>query len=178
VRGVFDHDEAAPLGQRQDGVHVARMAAVVQDEDRLRPLRESCLHVRRVEVEVVRACDVAEDGRGSGVHDRVRRRDEVQRREDDLVSVPAAGGEQGEVEGGGAVRDGDRVACAGELGERLLELLDARAHAPPARTHDCEHVVDELLADGDVGERLPANPKSSSARLAVDGDRVQEVTRA
>ena len=136
------------------------MAAVVQDEDRLRPLGESRLHVGRVEVEVVRACDVAEDGRGSGVHDRVRRRDEVQRREDDLVSLPAAGGEQGEVEGGGAVRDGDRVACAGELGERLLELLDARAHAPPARTHDCEHVVDELLADGDVGERhLPTRSR-------------------
>ena len=72
------------------------------------------LEVLGADVEVVLAADIAEDRCGAGMHDRVRRRDEVERRHKHLVSGAAAGGEQREVERGRAVRDRQGVTCPGE----------------------------------------------------------------
>ena len=70
------------------------------------------LEVGGVEVQVVGAGDVAEDRRRPRVPDRVRRGDEVERREDDLVARAAARGEQREVQRRGAVGDRERVLRA------------------------------------------------------------------
>ena len=100
-----------------------------------------------------RADDVAEDRLGARVLDRVRRRDEVQRRHHHLVAGATADCEQREVERCGAVGDRDRVLGAAERGELALELLDPRPHAPPAGADNLEHGLDELVVDDHVGER-------------------------
>jgi hypothetical protein len=79
----------------------------------------------------------------------------VQRRDDDLVVRAAAHGQQRQVKGRRAVRDGDRVRGAAEGREVRLELLDSRPHAPPAGAHHPEHGVDELVVDEDVAEWNP-----------------------
>ena len=151
--GILDHDEVMPVGDLPHGLHVARETAVVEDDDRLRPGPDRGLEVRRVEVEVVRADDVAEDRRRACVHDRVRGSHEVERREHDLISRADSGREQGEVQGGGAVRDRQGELDADELAERPLELLDLRPHAPPAGLHDIVHSGPQFIVDLHVGER-------------------------
>ena len=57
------------------------------------------------------------------------------------------------MQGGGAARDGDHVAHAVEVGERVLEALDARARAVPALGEDGKRGLDVVLGHDHVGER-------------------------
>ena len=70
----------------------------------------------------VSAGDVGEHRRRAGVGDRIRRGDERQRRDDDLVARPEPGRHRHEVQRRGAVRHRHGVLGAGVGGERLLEL--------------------------------------------------------
>ena len=151
--GILDHEEVVPVGDLPHGLHVAGETAVVEDDDGLRPGPDRGFEVRRVEVEVVRADDVAEDRRRTRVRDRVRGGHEVERREHDLVSRADTGREQREVQRSRSVRDRQGELDADELGELALELLDLRAHAPPAGLHDVVHSRPQFSVDQHVGER-------------------------
>ena len=161
--GILDHEEVVPAGDLPHGLHVAGETAVVEDDDGLRPGPDRGFEVRRVEVEVVRADDVAEDRRRTRVRDRVRGGHEVERREHDLVSRADTGREQREVKRSRSVRDRQGELDADELGELALELLDLRPHAPPAGLDDVVHSRPQLIVDLHVGERNL--PQALSRRL-------------
>ncbi len=151
--GVLDDHQPVPVRDRGDRFHVAGEPPVVQDDYGLR-LRADCrLEVGRIEVQLLRPHDVDEDRLGAGVTDCVGGGDEVERRDEHLVARPASNRQKCQVQSRGAVRHGDRVAGAAELGELPLELLDAGAHAPPARLDGLQSGVHELVVDDHVGQR-------------------------
>src|SRR5215207_6828765 len=84
---------------------------------------------------------------------RIRGRNEVERRQDDFVIRATADGEKGKVECGRAVRNGKGVARITERRERPLELLHARSHAPPAGAHGLGGGPHKLVLDSHVSER-------------------------
>ena len=157
VRRVLDDRQPPRAGERPHRVHVARVARVVERDDRLRAVAERRLDVGWIEIRLIRSENVAEDGLGSRVHDRVRGGDEVQRRDDHLVSRAAPDGQEAEVERRRPVGHRDGVRRSAERGELALELLDSRAHAPPAGAEGLQRSAGEVLVDHDVRERhLPA----------------------
>jgi hypothetical protein len=164
MRRILDDPQAVFRRDPVDRVHVAREAAVMQCEDRLRRRRHRRLDVVGVEIEVGVAEDVAEDRRRSGVEDRVRGGHEVERRKHDFVPGPALDREQRQVQRGRSVSDGDRVPGPGELGECLLESIHAGAHRPPARGHGFARRLHELVVDDGVRQGDPpagfAHPSS------------------
>ena len=153
VRCVFDQRDPAARRELDDLVHAARVAAVVHDEDCACLLADRSLDVSRVRGEILRPDDVAEDGRCTGVCNRVRRRDEVERRHDDLVAGAAADGEQRKMDGRRPVRDCERVLRAGQRRELALELGHPRSHAPPAGPHDFGDRLLDRVVDAQVGKR-------------------------
>src|SRR5256885_7576996 len=104
-----------------------------------------------------RGIGVDEDRRRAAVAHGVRRCDEGQARDEDLVARPDPDGDQGEVERRGTVGDGDRVAGAAERSELALELRDERAERadPPGADGSDDIgkllVADERLIDRDAG---------------------------
>ncbi len=124
VGRVLDDGEAVTLCDLVERGHVAGETGVMQDNHRLRLLRNRRLHICRIEVQFLGADDVAENRLGAGVLDRVRRGDEVQRRNHHLVAGPATDGQQGQVQRRGAVGDGDGV-----LG--TAERWRTRSRTPP-----------------------------------------------
>ena len=108
---------------RRDPRHVDRMAVEMHDEDRLRARRHRGLDgVGRHPVGD--RVDVGEDRLGADVEDRVDRGHERQRGHDHLVARPDAGGQQREVQRGGAADDrADRGRRSVELREQRLELV-------------------------------------------------------
>ena len=153
VRSVLYDRKPMPVGDLGDCVHRTWKAGVVQGDHCLRSRCDGGGDVLRVEVELVGTDDVTEDRLCPGVDDRVRGGDEVERRDDDLVSRLATHCEQGQMERGGPVGDRDRVRSAAKGRELALELLHPRAHAPPARADGLEHRIGELVVDTDVRER-------------------------
>jgi len=143
------------FGELDDRLHPAGMAAVVEHDDRPRRRRDRSLDVLDVQIQVVRALDVAEDGRRADVDDGVRRGDEVQRRDDDLVARGATDGKKRHVQRRSAVRDCEGVLRVAELCERRLELHHARPHAPPAGADSFGDRLLDLLVDDEVRERPP-----------------------
>ena len=85
---------------------------------------------RRVEHERV-GIDVDEDGRRALVEHHVGRRDERDRRRDDLVARADAGGAHQQVQAGRAARDGDGVLAAAERRE-LASRSGARTGRAPS----------------------------------------------
>jgi hypothetical protein len=156
---LFDGDFA-------DGIHVACVAAVVKDDDRLRLRPERSSQVVGVEVQVFVAPHVAEDRRGAGIGDRVRRCDEVERGQHDLVTGPATDREQREVDRRRPIGDRERVLDPEEVRVRAFELGDARPHAPPARVERLRDRVPELRVDADVGKRYGPTCRLVAAQRA------------
>src|SRR5881227_2138801 len=97
VRRILDYGDAVLRRKLNDLVHCARMAAVVQHDDGSRGRRDRGFDTAHIEVQVVRALDVAKDRRRTHMDDRVRGGDEVQGRNDDLVARGAADCEQRQV---------------------------------------------------------------------------------
>ena len=127
MRRVLDHRQATPFGDLVNRFHVAREAAVVQDDDRLRARPDRSLEVGRVEIQVVRAENVAEDRGRSGVRDRVCGGDEVERWQHDLVARGAPRSEQRQMQRGRPVGDGE-----GMLAPRRTRRKPPRMRAPSA----------------------------------------------
>ena len=153
MRCILDEDEPVAFGDRRNRCQVARKTAVVNDDDCLRSLADCSSDVLGVEIEVDFACDVTEDRGRAGVFDRIRSGDEVERGDDDLVSRTASRRKQGEVKRGRAVRNGEGVPSATELGELALERCNARPHTPPARRDCFADDSSHLVGDDDVGQR-------------------------
>ena len=136
----------------------------MQHDDGLRLRVPPRLQVGRVEVQVVVAEDVAEDRRRAGVRDRVRRGDEVERGQNDLVARAAADGEEREVQRRSPVGDRERVRHAKNSAKRAR----TRRRAGPCSTSPSRalgHGRAQLVVDADVRERhepleLGASPVS------------------
>jgi hypothetical protein len=104
----------------------------VDDEERLELLlRDRALDLRRIDEERV-GIDVHEDRRRSAVDDRVRGRDEGERRREDPVARTDVVRQQGRVERDGAVAHRHRVARAHLAREVLLEAGDLGPGRPLA----------------------------------------------
>ena len=125
----------------------------MEQDHGLRARPERSLEIGWIEVEIAGAEDVAEDRRRADRRDGVRRSDEVERWQDDLVARTAAEREERKVERGGAVRDGESMTRSGELSKRLLEPLDARPHTPPTGGKRLAAGLEELRVHADVGQR-------------------------
>ena len=136
--------------------------------------RDRGLEIRRVEVQVVLTHDVAEHRQCADASHGVRGCDEVERRENDLVTRPATDGEQCEVQCSCAVRHGKRMSGPDDLPERVLQLGNARAHAPPARCDRVSARGEQLVIDQDVrqwdapGDRLRSRCAPQAWRSPTD----------
>ena len=140
-RAVLDDEAVVAAGDREHALHVDRQPEVVDDRDRARPRGDQALQLIEVDVAGARL-GVDEDGLGAARLDRVRHRHVRLRGHQHLVARAELEEEVGEVERRHAGRGRDRVRCAGEVGERGLELLHARA-------------VRERGAAEHVGDRRP-----------------------
>jgi len=62
MRRVLDDREPPPVRDREHGVHVAGIAAVMEDKQRLGSRAQGGFEVLGIQVEIARPLDVAEDG--------------------------------------------------------------------------------------------------------------------
>ena len=92
-RVLYDGKPVA-VGDLSDCVHRTWKSRVVQGKHNLRSPGDGRRDVLGIEIELIRTDDVAEDWLGACVDDRVRGGYEVERRNDYLVSRPAADREQ------------------------------------------------------------------------------------
>ena len=100
-----------------------------------RPRRHRVVDLADVEVER-RRVDVDQHRRRTREPDDVRGRGEGVGRDDHLVALPDPEREHGQVEGGGAIRDGDGVLDPAGRRDELLQLLDLRPHRQGAGLED------------------------------------------
>src|SRR5436309_9549094 len=150
--GVFDDGDAAVPSGGEDRVHLGGLAVQVGRHDRRGLARDDGGDLRGVHV-VRRPIDVDEDRLRAAEQDRRRGREERQGRDHHLLARTDAVREQGDVEGRGAVRDGDRVLPVEVLGERLLECLDLRALGEHPGPEDLTHRREFLFAEDRAGDR-------------------------
>jgi hypothetical protein len=141
LRGVLHdrHAERLDLGHRRD------VAEQVHHDHRLRARRQRGAHSLGRDAEGLRV-DVAEDGPRAGRRDRLGRRVEGERGNDDLVAGPDAEREQRQGDGVGPVRDADRVRHAEVAGPLLLERGDLRPEDEPPAVDDLRDARGDLVA--------------------------------
>ena len=157
LRGVLDEAQPVRGGERLQRRHRARLTEEVHREDQLRLRGDRPLDLRDVEVER-RRVDVDEDGHGAEARDAACRREEAERRGDDLVAGPEIERHQRDEERVGAARDADRVLDAEVRGDGALEGLDLRAEDEvPVRRDALEGGAklrhQRLILRGEVEER-------------------------
>ena len=148
--------------------HSHGKAAVVEHHDRLRPWRDRSLDVVRVEIEVVRPEDVAEDRRRAGVANRVRHRDEGQRGE--ITSSPGPTPAARSARCSAAVPLLTAIACRAPVnaGEPILELRHPGPGAPPPGADRVRRGLASSVVSDDVGERHdPAAEESHDPRNLI-----------
>ena len=130
-RGILDDLDAVPLRDVVDRADVARETDLVDRQDGFRAFGDPFLDVAGVDVE--RPCvDVAEDDVRARVEHRVRRSDERERRDDDLVAAADADARQRQMQSGRAGGRRDAVPRADVRRDRPLELGDLRTLRHPA----------------------------------------------
>ncbi len=101
--GVLDDDEVVFVGDSSESRQIARETAVVHRHDGPRRRGDRGGDICRIEVQVVRAENVAQNRGGSHGANHIGGGHEGQRRHDDLVARADADGEQGDVDCGSAV---------------------------------------------------------------------------
>src|ERR1019366_342945 len=143
---ILDKGEAAFGGHAAERREVGGASYLVDGQYRLGARargggRKPWVHVERGRVYV------GEHRPGAAVEDGIGRCDEAVRRDDHLVAGADPGRKQGEVQGGRAAGNGDRVRGPDPVGEGALELGDARSLGDPA-------AADRL---GDQGDLLVAH---------------------
>ncbi len=168
LRAVLDQHQPVLVAQRSQRADVRRVATEVDRHDRACPGCDAPRRVLGVDVEVVRAADVAQHRLGADVARGAGARHKRKRRHDHLVPRADPRGQAREVQRRCAARDGRRVRRAHELGERLLERFRARSHRQPTGAQTVEHGLDVLLGHRDVGERhAPVAHRASTSASAV-----------
>ena len=126
--GVLDDEQVVAARDLHDRVHVAADAGVVDGHDRLRPRGDRRLDPRLVDVQRV-GPDVDEDRRRAAQRERVRRRDERERRHDHLVAGSHAAEDRRHLEGRRAGVGEERLPGADPLLEPGAAALGERAIA-------------------------------------------------
>jgi hypothetical protein len=146
VRAVLDDLELVLPRQRHQLVHFAGPPREVNRHDGTRALAQLGSHLNRIDVQRA-GVDVGQHRRRPGVNDGVDRCAKGQRRGDDFVARPDAGGQQGKMKcsGAGVQRHGmRRTAVDAEI---MLELRDPRTCAEPARAHDGLDLLNLVFLD-------------------------------
>ena len=124
---VLEDPEAVLLGDLEDLRHVGRQPVEVHRHDRGSLVGDGGLDGDRIQVEGHRV-DVGEDRLGAGQGDGVAGGGEGEGRDDHLVTLTNAGGQQTDVQGRGARVDGHAMDPVDDLGgELLLEGVDLGA---------------------------------------------------
>ena len=164
VRHVLDHGQAVPLGNGQDGLHVAAHPAEVDGHDRAGARGDGGLDGRRRDV-VGLGIDVGKDGDEAGVEDGGDAGEEGDGGDDDLGAAVQAEGLQGDLQRAGAAVEADAVAGAVGRGEGLLELDDGIVVGAVAGAEAVGEGGDVLLGeDGPGGEWLGADGGAAGER--------------
>ncbi len=119
VAGVFDEETVGAQTCAQ-GVEIGDVARIMDRDDPARALRKTPFEIFRVERQR-RRIDVDEDGASPRQQDGIRRREEGERGNQDLVPRSDTEGLEGDLERRGSARDRDRAACAGRRAQTGLE---------------------------------------------------------
>ena len=155
LRTILNHVELVLLRDLHDRIHVGDHAVEMDDDDRLRALRDERLNLLRIH-EVVGA-RVAEDRERTRLHRAERGGDERVGRADHLIARADAECRERDVQGSRTVRDRDGVLDAEPLRPRLLELHADRTRPVVhlAGMQDVEDLLVRLLVElGPCGESL------------------------
>ncbi len=144
LAGVLHDPEAALGGQALERRQVGGVAEDVHRQQPRRALAHRCGRGRRVDVQRA-LVDVAEHRAGVLEQHAVGGRDERERRGHDLVAGPDARRPYGEVEAGGAARDGRDREPADPCREGLLE---GRQAGPEGEAAGAERLEDAGLLGG------------------------------
>src|SRR6202162_1953335 len=171
---ILDDGEVVPSRDFQDGRHVAGMAVHVHRHDRPRARRDLLLDLPRVEAPRL-AVHVHEHGLRFREEDGVRRDDQGEVWNDDLVAGPDPESDKRQMERGRAARAGNRVRHPAPRGEGLLEARDvAPERGDPVGLEAVEHVpllvaVQHRLPDGNHGGKTIVS-ESGLLRDAKEGE--------
>lgn len=149
LRGILDHRNAMPVGDRQDRIHIGQPTVQMHRDDGPGARRDGALDHGRVDVEGPRI-GIDQHRRCAGIADGGDRRDEGHRRGDHLIARPDAEGEQRQVQRRRARVQRDRLARPAIGGEAALEGLDARAGDIGAARQGLEHRGIEFLANARI----------------------------
>ena len=146
---IFDHDEAPPLGDRQNRVHVSHLPIEVDGNDGFGALRDRGLDLRHIHRERT-LIDIDEHCRGSCVLDRRDRRHESKGHGDYFVARTDSGCEQRKVQCAGAAVHSDALLGLTICSELRLERAYFRSQGElTAVKHALDGGVDFVL-DADV----------------------------
>ena len=118
---VLDHLDPARARKLHDRIHVRRIAAEVNDDDRAGAIGQHRPDCFSRDVAAI-ALHIGKDGDCSGIHDARRRSDEAARRDHDFIASADAQSFERDIQGDGAVHQRDRVARADPICELALEL--------------------------------------------------------
>ena len=157
VRRVLNHPQPVAVAQLSEPVHVDRAPREVDRHDRPRAWRDCGLGGVQVD-QPGSGNGIDEHRGGSSVLDRVRRRDEGHRGDQNLVPGPDAEHLQGEDQRCGARGQAPALGHAEVIGEHPLEALHLGAGPDPARTERVDDLGDLLLADHRAPEDQKAFP--------------------
>jgi hypothetical protein len=156
---------AGPAEHRADTVEIRGLTGEVDRDDRLGARRERRAQRGRVQVPG-RGVDVGEDRLRPGGDRHVRGGGPGEGRDDDLVPLGQAHGEEADMEGAGAGGEGEGVLRPVGCRELLLELGGQRAGGDPPGLEAADDLGDLLFADLRAGEREDGVP--GQHRAGVD----------
>ena len=117
---VLDDIELVTVGDLHDGIHVARIAEIVNNHDRLGLGRDAPLQILRIKAQLV--VDITENGRSTEIHSLGNASPIGLGGADDLISKPQADGKHRRCQRHGAVGKGESVFSALPRGKFILEL--------------------------------------------------------
>ena len=157
LRRILDDREAMSRGDSGDSVHVGRLAAEVDRDDRPRPRTDRSLDPVGVDVPGGLG-GVDPDRPGARRGDGEPGRDPGVGGDDHLVARTDPAPAEGELDGAEPAGDADAVPSPAVVGEGALERLELGPQQKPARVDGPRQRRIELAADlgvagDDVGER-------------------------
>ena len=101
--GVFDHGQVVPPGDFQDGLHLARVPAVMHDHDGFGAAGDVFFDFPGSDGQIIQALDVGKAHLGAGIEHGIGGRHERQRGQDHFIARADSQGQAGQVQGMGAV---------------------------------------------------------------------------
>ncbi len=171
---VEEQSQPMPAGDALQRFDITRPAPYVHADDGAGARRNEGLHAGRIEVVRPRV-DIAKDRREPLPLQGVGRRNERERRHDDLARQPQRA--DGDLQGHGAVAQGDAVSHPGQLRQAALEFAYVRpAVGQPAGVQDVVDPRQEAVAVADIGP-ADVEPFREGGRAGEDGEFVNGLRR-